>query len=244
MFPLMDNVPSRNPPIATHGLILANVLVFFVQLTLDGEQIRHLFYLFGVVPLRFTHPELAAEVGLPGANVWPLFTSMFLHGNWMHILGNMWTLWIFGDNVEDRMGPVGFIGFYLASGLIAGVVHIAVNPASTVPTVGASGAIAGVMAAYLLLYPTAGVVTLVPVLFYPLFITVPAVFYMFIWFLTQFFGGALGLVSKQVGNIAFWAHIGGFLAGLALCPLFVGPRRRYRRAMRDEYGLAMGWRRD
>ncbi len=244
MFPIIDNIPSRRPPIAVWGIIFANVLIFFAQLGLNDAQLHNLFMMFGVVPRRLAHPEWAVWVGFPDAGYLTLLTSMFLHGGWGHLLGNMWTLWIFGDNVEDRMGPIGFLLFYLLCGLVAGIVHVLVNPGSTVPTVGASGAISGVMAAYLVLYPTAGVITLVPILFYPLFITIPAVFYMMIWLATQLFGGAIGLFAPNVGGIAFWAHIGGFIAGAFLWPWFVRPTRRSRPIMRDEYGMEIGWRRD
>jgi membrane associated rhomboid family serine protease len=176
MIPIRDTVPSRSPPVAVYALIAVNVVVFAFELSLPDEELDRLFYLLGIVPARYTHPDWAQQVGFPADDYWPLLTSMFLHGGWAHILGNMWTLWIFGDNVEDRMGPARFTIFYLACGLVAGVVQWYTNPHSTVPTVGASGAIAGVMGAYFVLFPHARIVVMVPILFYPLF-TLQAVWF-------------------------------------------------------------------
>jgi membrane associated rhomboid family serine protease len=239
MFPIRDSVPSRSVPVVTRALILINVVVFFFELTLPEESIKNLFYLFGVVPARFTHPDWAADVGIPLDSYWPILTHQFLHGGWFHIIANMWTLWIFGDNVEDRMGSFRFAIFYLLCGSIAGVTHLLVNPDSAVPSVGASGAIAGVLGAYLLFFPTARLIVVFPILFFPFFFEVPAVLYLGIWFFGQLFSGTAALVGPdQVGGIAFWAHIGGFVSGLLLCGLFV---RRRRRSQPDEYGLEWAW---
>ena len=143
MFPIRDDVPSRHAPVMTVLLIGANTAAFLFAATLPRDQVRELFYLMGIVPARFAHPTWAARVGFPLHDYWPFFTSMFLHGGWLHLIGNMWTLSIFGDNVEDRMGPFRFLGFYLLCGIAAGITHLLTNPSSTVPTVGASGAIAG-----------------------------------------------------------------------------------------------------
>src|SRR5437899_11297700 len=142
MFPIQDSVPSRSVPVVTRALILINVVVFFFELSLSRESIIQLFYLFGVVPARFTDPEWAASIGFPIGSYWSLLTHQFLHGGWLHIVANMWTLWIFGDNVEDRMGSVRFAIFYLLCGSIAGLTQLLTNPDSTIPSVGASGAIA------------------------------------------------------------------------------------------------------
>ena len=144
-------------------------------------------YLYGLVPARYLNPEWAAQVGFPHS-YWPFLTMMFLHGGWIHIIGNMWFLGIFGDNVEDRMGPIRFVGFYLLCGIAAGFVHIITNPQSTVPALGASGAIAGVMAAYVVLYPRARILAVFPIVIYPLFFEVPAVLYIGVWFLLPFLG--------------------------------------------------------
>jgi rhomboid family protein len=241
MFPIQDSVPSRSVPVVTGALILINILVFFFELMLPPQSIENLFYLFGLVPVRFTHPDWAAYVGFPIDNYWPLLTYQFLHGGWFHIIANMWTLWIFGDNVEDRMGPLRFVIFYLICGVLAAVTQVWITPDSTVPSVGASGAIAGVLGAYLLFFPTARLVVLVPILFFPFFFEVPAVLFLVLWFFIQLLSGTAMLANpQQVGGIAFWAHIGGFIAGILLCGFFV--QRPVRRRMQpDEYDLEWAW---
>ncbi len=215
MFPIRDNIPTRHVPWMTWLLIAVNVFVFFMEVSIPSAALQQVTYLFGLVPARYTHPGWAAEVGFPMHTYWPFLTTMFLHGGWLHIIGNMWVLWIFGDNVEDRMGPFRFLIFYLGCGIVAGIVHIASNPRSTVPAVGASGAIAGVMAAYLALYPRAQILAMFPIIIYPVFFHVPAFLYLGFWFLTQFFSGTLAIASqREVTGIAVWAHVGGFAAGL------------------------------
>jgi membrane associated rhomboid family serine protease len=208
MIPLRDTIPSLRFPLVTISIICVNVVVFVVELMLGERGLEALFYSWGIVPLRFTHPRLEP-------NYLTLLSSMFLHGGWMHIIGNMWSLWIFGDNVEDRLGRGGFLGFYCVSGLAAGVLHIITNPTSRVPTVGASGAIAGVMGAYLLLYPRATVITLVPIFFLFQVIELPAVLFLGLWFLTNLFSGLGTLVTQaHATGVAWWAHIGGFAVGI------------------------------
>ena len=213
-------------PVVTWGLIAFNCLVFFYQLTLSEGVLPRFFHLYGMVPARFSSPGWAAQAGYPRSLALPFFSSMFLHGGFFHLLTNMWTLWIFGDNVEDRMGRFRYLIFYLLCGLGAGLVHWLTNMDSTVPTIGASGAIAGVLGAYLVLYPRARVVTLVPLFFWPLFFEIPAILYLGFWFVTQLLSGASALASGAAGagGIAWWAHIGGFLAGLALHRLFLERR--------------------
>jgi membrane associated rhomboid family serine protease len=224
MFPIRDSIPSRTVPVVTRAIILVNVLVFFFELRLPQDSLEQLFYLFGLVPARFTHPGWAAEAGFPMGTYWPILTHQFLHGGWLHIILNMWTLWIFGDNVEDRMGHGRFAVFYLACGSLGGVAQLVANSDSTVPSVGASGAIAGVLGAYLLFFPTARLVVMFPILFFPFFFEVPAVLYLLIWFFSQLFSGTAALAGPaQVGGIAWWGHIGGFLGGVLLCRFF---RRR------------------
>jgi membrane associated rhomboid family serine protease len=241
MFPIQDSVPSRSVPVVTRALILINVVVFFFELSLSRESIIQLFYLFGVVPARFTDPEWAASIGFPIGSYWSLLTHQFLHGGWLHIVANMWTLWIFGDNVEDRMGPLRFIIFYLVCGVLAALTQVLVTPDATIPSVGASGAIAGILGAYLLFFPTARLIVLIPILFFPFFFELPAVIFLVFWFFIQLFSGTAILASpQQVGGIAFWAHIGGFIAGMLLCRFFV--RRPVRRRLQpDEYGLEWAW---
>ncbi|RMH19327.1 MAG: rhomboid family intramembrane serine protease [Acidobacteria bacterium] len=242
MLPIQDTVPRRNPPLVTYALIAVNVLAFLVESSLPPPALERLFYLFGVVPARFTHPEWAAWVGFPIDNYWPFVTSMFLHGGLFHLFGNMWTLWIFGDNVEDRMGRWRFLAFYLLCGIAAGVVHWLTNPSSTVPTVGASGAIAGVLGAYFFLFPFARIILLVPVFFLPFFFEMPAFTYLLFWFLTQVLSGALALAGPEaVGGIAWWAHVGGFVAGVLLYRFFLRPPAAYRKHQLDELGPEGAW---
>jgi len=243
MIPIEDTIPSRNPPLALYAIIGLNVLAFAFELSLPPEDLEVLFYLLGIVPARYTHPAWAEWIGFPVDDYWPFLTSMFLHAGWLHIIGNLWTLWIFGDNVEDRMGPLRFTLFYLACGLVAGIVHSLTNPNSVIPTVGASGAIAGVLGAYFLLYPNAYVIVMIPILFYPLFVEVPAFVYLLIWALTQVYSGTLALAGpSDVGGVAWWAHIGGFLAGVVLHRLFLRPRRAVRGWQPDEFGIIGAWR--
>jgi membrane associated rhomboid family serine protease len=245
VIPVRDTVPSRRVPVVTWSLIAVNTLVFLFELSLSPDELEALFYLFGVVPARYSHPEWALAVGFPLDDYWPFVTSLFLHGGWLHLIANMWTLWIFGDNVEDRMGPARFLAFYLLAGIAAGVTHWLFNADSTVPTVGASGAIAGVLGAYFLLFPHARVIALFPVLFFPFFFELPAVVYLLLWFLTQIFSGTLtSLSAGDVGGVAWWAHAGGFVAGAALRWVFVPMRTRPRPLQPDELGVEGAWSRD
>jgi len=241
MFPLRDTLPTLHFPLATRAIVLLNAVVFAFELRLSGSALETVFYVFGIVPARFTHPWWAARIGLPVHEYWPFLTSMFLHAGWLHIVANMWVLWIFGDNVEDRMGPVRFAMFYLACGIVAGIVHWVTNAESTVPTVGASGAIAGILGAYLVLFPTARVIVLVPLFFWPLFFELPAVTFLLFWFFTQLFAGTLAMAGpEQVGGVAWWAHAGGFAAGVVLHRLFIS-RSRWRDVYLDEFGFLTAW---
>ncbi len=225
MFPISDDVPSKHIPIVTWLLILVNVLIFLLELACPEYAREQIIYIFGIVPRRYTDAHWASLVGFSYNNLWnywPFFTHMFLHGSWLHIISNMWALWIFGDNVEDRMGPIRFLLFYLICGIIAACIHLSLHPDSTVPTIGASGAISGVLGAYFLLFPLANVLVMIPILIFPFFFVLPAFIYIGIWFLLQFMSGTASLVTPQAaGGIAWWAHIGGFVAGLLLCNLFV-----------------------
>lgn len=224
MIPLRDNVPSRRPPIIVLLLIAANAVVFLRELSLPPQQLEKLFLLWGMVPRRLTDPAWARQVGFPDGPVpaaATFFTSMFLHGGWLHVIGNMWWLWLFGDNVEDRLGHLPFLGFYLICGLGAGGLHFVVYRHSALPTIGASGAVAGVMGAYLLLYPRARILTLVPIFFLITFIEIPAVIVLGFWFFIQLNNGVAALSRPEAfSGVAFWAHVGGFLAGMALLAVF------------------------
>ncbi len=225
MFPIRDSVPSRQAPLVTWLIILANVAVFLYEFVQPPRQLEQLVFLYGLVPVRLS-VDLSIDGGLPPgvtpAGGWlTLLTSQFLHGGLLHLVANMWTLWIFGDNVEDRMGRVRFLVFYLLCGVAAGLAHWFTNPASTVPTVGASGAVAGVMGAYFLLYPRARIVMLFPILFWPLFLEVPALLFLGFWFVGQLLSGAsAGLSGTAEGGVAWWAHVGGFLVGLLAVKVF------------------------
>jgi membrane associated rhomboid family serine protease len=241
VIPVRDTIPSRRAPVVTWTLIALNGLVFLYELGLSPDELQRLFYLFGMVPARYSHPAWAAAIGFPLDDYWPFLTSMFLHGGWSHFIGNMWTLWIFGDNVEDRMGHGRFLVFYLFTGLAAGLTHWFTNLDSVVPTVGASGAIAGVLGAYFFLFPHARIVVLFPFFFLPMFFAVPAVTYLVFWVISQLVGGALaGLRPDDVGGIAFWAHVGGFVAGAVFHRAFL-ERHPPRRWSRDERGIEGAW---
>jgi hypothetical protein len=215
MIPLRDNNPSRTVPFVNYALIAANLAVFVYQLLL-GPRLEGFFHAFGVVPGRF-FAELPSQFHHPGLYL-PFLTSQFLHGGFLHLGGNMLSLWIFGDNVEDRLGHFRYLLFYLGAGLAAGAVHALLNAGSPLPSIGASGAIAGVMGAYVVWFPGARVLTLVPIVVFIQFIEIPAVFFLGFWFLMQFFSGVLTLGDArtfQQGGVAWWAHIGGFAVGLA-----------------------------
>ncbi|NIW44550.1 MAG: rhomboid family intramembrane serine protease [candidate division Zixibacteria bacterium] len=205
MIPLRDTIRSRHFPLMTWLILGANTLVFLFMLILNNTQLQSFVNTFAMIPTRWQLDPFWFAV--------TLFTSMFMHGGWMHFLSNMWILFIFGDNVEDRMGPIGFLGFYLLSGLAAGLLQFFAFPDSVIPTLGASGAIAGVMGAYVVLYPRARVVTLV-IFFFITTVNIPAILYLGFWFITQFFSGVASLGQVAVGGVAWWAHIGGFLFGL------------------------------
>ena len=216
MIPLRDAIPSKNVPVMNNVLIGINVVMFLVQLA-QGAHGNQFIYIYGLVPGRYTLPRLAVHFSL-FQQVVAWISFMFLHGGFLHILGNMWSLYIFGDNVEDRLGPLRYLLFYILCGIFSGLSHFLLNSHSTIPTIGASGAVAGVMGAYFLLHPKAKILTLVPVFFIPLFFEIPAVFFLGFWFFLQFINAAGS--SASAGGIAWWAHVGGFLCGMLLLKLF------------------------
>ncbi len=221
VLPLRDTQPHRRLPVITLLLIAANALIFAWELSLPEEQVERLILACGVVPLRYTEHGALGLVRRLGDEPWPFLTSQFLHGDWLHLLGNMWMLWIFGDNVEDRLGRLRFLLFYVLGGVLAGVVHTLSMRDSLLPTIGASGAIAAVMGAYMVLYPRARIVTLLPIPLLFLTFDLPAVVFMGLWMWLQ----VQGLLSGA-GPIAWWAHVGGFLVGIALLTLFLPRSRR------------------
>jgi membrane associated rhomboid family serine protease len=209
MIPLRDVIPSRTVPFITITLIVLNAVAWLYEISVPEDALPVFLQIYGVVPGDFSSPTL--------------LTSMFLHGSWWHIIGNMWFLWIFGDNVEDRMGHGRFVAFYLLCGMGASVGHVAMDPSSMLPTIGASGAIAGVMGAYVVLYPRSRVLTLIPLFIYWEIIELPAMFLLGFWFLMQLFGAGIGAIAATSGNqgggIAFVAHVVGF--GLGAIFVFV-----------------------
>ncbi len=234
MLPLKDDVPSRSVPFVTVGLIALNILVFLYQLSLElgddrvaGRAAQAFVFEFGLIPCRLTGV-------CPGAGDFPspvvtIFTSMFLHGGLFHIFGNMLYLWIFGDNVEDTLGHGRFLGFYLASGVAAALTQTLMGPSSSIPMIGASGAVSGVLGAYLLLFPRAGVLTLLVFGFFIRIVRIPALIVLGFWIVVQFLNGIVTFGTATVrgepqGGVAFFAHIGGFLAGILL--LYVLKPRR------------------
>ncbi len=224
MFPIRDHNRSGTYPFVTVALIAVNSLAFLYELSL-GPALEPFLFRYGLVPVLVSNFYRIPEIGFLDVSM-TFFTSMFLHGGWFHILGNMWYLWIFGDNVEDRLGHGRFLAFYLACGLVAGLVHYGLNPASQLPTIGASGAVAGVLGAYFLCFPRARVDILIFIFIFIQIITVPAAFVLFFWFILQLFNGALSLGAGMdvEGGVAWWAHVGGFLCGLILVRFL--PRRR------------------
>jgi membrane associated rhomboid family serine protease len=229
MIPFRDNIPSRRYPLVTLLIIIVNVLVFFYQLSLPQRALEQFIGLYGVVPAKL---QLTGQypVQVLSVTFTALFVSMFLHGGWLHLIGNMWYLWIFGDNVEDRMGHFRFFLFYLLCGFAASSAHILFNLNSRVPSIGASGAIAGVLGAYVLSYPFARVLTLVPFLIIWPVVELPALLVLGSWFLVQLLNGsaAIARTSETGGGVAWWAHIGGFVAGMILLAVFAQKRpRRY-----------------
>lgn len=215
MIPLRDLNPSRTKPVVTWFLIGLNVVIFLFEKSLGAGAMRELVERFGVVPSVLISGEAL------GSYITPL-TAMFLHGGWMHLIGNMWFLYLFGDNIEDNFGRVRYVIFYLACGAAAAAMQVAVGPHADIPMIGASGAIAGVLGAYLTLYPRARVVTLVPIFIFIQFIELPAMFFIALWFGWQLLSGltSLGVASLNQGGVAFFAHVGGFVAGLLLVWLF------------------------
>lgn len=227
MFPIRDSIPSRHFPIMNWAIILLNAAIFIFQIRLPENQLVSFYYHFGLVPARYTQPGWASEAGLPTNNFLPFLTNIFLHGGWFHILSNMWVLFIFGDNVEGRMGPLRYLAFYLLCGLGASATHFFLFSHSQVPVMGASGAIAGVMAAYMFLFPFSRITFLFPLFFIPLFFTMHAFYFVAIWFLLQLASGMVDLARNgHSTGIAFWAHIGGFAAGTILFRFFLSRKRR------------------
>ena len=219
MIPIRDENPTHSVPIITYSLIAINIIVFIFQFMLGSYQ-EQFIYQFALIPSEITS-------SLSFDNVTDVFTSMFMHAGLAHIGGNMLYLWIFGDNVEDRLGSVKYLFFYIIGGVVASIAHIFTNPASSIPTVGASGAIAAVLGAYLVLYPRQKVLTLIPLGFWMRMTMVPAFLVLGLWFVLQLFSGVMSLGGPDVGGVAFWAHIGGFVSGVILGWILKKPEETY-----------------
>jgi rhomboid family protein len=244
MIPIKDTIHSRSFPIVNWLIIITNSLVFLlIELPLSNTRLDQLISTYGMTPNQCAAPVLHGLAGatIPGLGILfngcaiPLITSMFLHGGWLHIISNMWILFIFGDNVEDRMGSAPYLIFYIVCGIASGLTQAFIAPNSQVPAIGASGAIAGVLAAYMIYYPSARVVTFVPLFIIPWFINIPSMIFIVIWFLLQFFSGVASLGVATSGGVAYWAHVGGFICGLLLVWLFYNRSRRPPTTYPDEY---------
>ena len=222
MIPLRDTTKSRTVPFVNYALITVCVLVFLVELSI-GPRIEIFVRSFGIIPERLSSALHEGHLSL--RSFLPLLTSMFLHGGWMHLIGNMLYLYIFGDNVEDRLGHAAYLLFYILSGTGAALIEVYFIQNSSTPLIGASGAIAGVLGAYFILYPRARVLTLIPLfIFFPI-VEVSAFFFLGFWFIMQFFQGSLSLGADAAGGVAWWAHAGGFIVGAVLLPLFLIVKR-------------------
>ena len=244
MIPIRDTIRSRSVPVVNLGIIGLNALVFIYEISLSPQMLDRFIFNFGMVPVRLhlNQPLALVQNPLP---LLTLFSHMFMHGGWIHILSNMWILFIFGDNVEDRMGPGRYFIFYVLGGLASGLLQAIVAPTSRVPAIGASGAIAAVLGAYLMLYPAGRVLTLIPLFIFPWFVEIPAIFYLGFWFISQLFSGIAALNvpnAANMGGVAWWAHIGGFLFGVFIYRFFIrlvhpDYYRQYPRSPEDPYNL-------
>ena len=226
MIPLRDRNRSATVPVVTVALIVVNTLAFLYELTLPERVEQAFFMSYAIVPARVEHLLAGPHVSLSAAGL-PFLTSMFLHGGWLHLIGNMWFLWVFGDNVEDRLGHISYLFFYLFCGFGAGLSHVLMNLGSSVPSLGASGAISGVLGAYIVLYPRAKVLTLVPLIVFWFTVELPAFVILGYWFAIQFFSGIHSVGSRTGGGVAYWAHIGGFVLGMIMVKLWPERPRRW-----------------
>jgi len=220
MFPLKDNIPAKNFPIVNIGLIVINIVFFIYQMSY-GQRVDQLIFAFGFVPARFLAQQ--ADNWLNPTGFLPILSSMFLHANLLHLIGNMWMLWIFGDNVEDCMGHGRYLLFFLLCGVASVAAQAVANPQSAIPMIGASGAISGVLGAYFLTYPQARILTLLPIFILIYIIELPAYFFLGFWFVIQIVqGSAYSLNAEKLagGGVAWWAHVGGFAAGVILLQVF------------------------
>ncbi len=218
MIPLRDSAPTSRFPIVNITLILINVIVFLYQQMLPAEEVWQFIFTYGMIPAELTESfsgflRMGQGTGALSAAAFPLISANFLHGGWLHLIGNMVYLWVFGDNIEGHLGHLRYLLIYLLMGAVSQLFHVAANPLSTIPLVGASGAIAGVLGAYFILFPRSRVLTLVPLGFFITFVHIPAVIFLAFWFLLQLFNATL---AAGVQPVAWWAHVGGFIVGLIM----------------------------
>lgn len=219
MFPLYDTQRSHHFPLMSWMLVLLNGIAFFYEVNMTEADLFRFIHDWGLVP---------AQLSLSNSDTWiNILTSMFLHGGWFHILSNMWILIIFGDNVEDKLGSIRYLIFYLLSGIAAALLQVYFDPTSSVPMIGASGAIAGVLGAYLILFPRARVASLIPIFFIFTLVELPALVFLGFWFVSQLFSGWMALQGADINGVAWWAHIGGFIFGIVVVRLFAIRRRYY-----------------
>ncbi|HAA84897.1 MAG TPA: rhomboid family intramembrane serine protease [Kosmotogaceae bacterium] len=230
MIPIMDTIPAYKRSYVLYSVLAVNILVFVYSLNLGERELLRFFYTYGLVPARYTSPDFPLEFSR--FNLLPFVTSAFMHGGWTHIFTNLWALFIFGDNVEDKLGHTRFLIYYLIWAVGANLVQFAFAHTLDKPIVGASGAVAGVMGAYLCFYPWSRVLTIVPVFFFPLLFYLPAYTYLIVWFLLQFLSGTLSIVESTQTGVAWWAHIGGFALGYIMAR---GYNRRHGRKRRGFY---------
>jgi membrane associated rhomboid family serine protease len=245
MFPIQTGVPYRSPPFVTWSLIAINVVIFLYQASLSPPDLDQFMAQYALIPGRYFGP-LPFQPQPTLEDYVPFFTNMFLHGGWLHLILNMWTLFLFGPAVEDRMGGIRYLAFYVICGIAASTAHAYFNPTSFVPALGASGAIAGVIGAFVRLFPLANLIVVIPIFFFPFFFELPALLFVGLWFLMQVVPGMLELLRPAAaGGIAWWAHVGGFLAGVLLTSVLARSARTYRRYYLDEgiYGLSPNGRR-
>lgn len=227
MIPISITVPTRHPAFVTWMLIAANCAVFFVEINLPPDELEDFIFTYAFIPAREAHANTPLDFV-------PFITMMFLHGGWLHLILNMWALYLFGPAIEDRLGHGRYLIFYLVCGVAASLAQMTTDPSSTIPALGASGAVAGVLGCSMRLFPLSRVIVLIPILFLPLFFELYAFVFIGFWFLLQLLQGTAELLHPGEGGVAWWAHVGGFLAGLLFGPLLVQPKRRHRVYQRDE----------
>jgi membrane associated rhomboid family serine protease len=234
VIPIKDTIPRVGFPSVVWILIILNSVIFIFEISLPKNILQNVFYFFGLVPARYSLPKWAVIHGLSFDDYLSFLTNMFLHGGWLHIIGNMWFLYLFGSRVEDQMGHIRFLMFYFLSGIAASMIFFLADIHLTIPEFGASGAIAGVMGAYIVMFPKARILTLIFVFLFPFFVEVSAFFYIGFWFILQLLSGTLSFASQKAGGVAWWAHVGGFIAGMVLLPFFRNKERSHRKLYPDE----------